>query len=58
MELIDHLHTATALVPETELSPPIEYAVMWAHSQSGRFGKEKNLLLLPGIEPRIFQCIA
>jgi hypothetical protein len=25
-------------------------------SRSGRFGEEKNLLLLPGTEPRLLDC--
>jgi hypothetical protein len=30
----------------------------WIHSQSGHFAEEKNLLLLPGIEPQIILPIA
>jgi hypothetical protein len=31
---------------------PLDMRVGWPHSQSGRYGEQNNLLLLPRIEPR------
>jgi hypothetical protein len=48
-----HLHAPAALTMVLT-----EQECGWTPGESGRFGDENNLLLLPGFEPRIVQIVA
>jgi hypothetical protein len=49
MEVSSQLHALAPSPLGKELLVPIEWAG-WAPSQSGCYGEEKNLMLLPGTE--------
>jgi len=58
MEETDKSHASTALSPEQEAAYQLNRRLVGPHSRSERFGEEKNLLLLPGLERRIIQPAA
>jgi hypothetical protein len=52
------LHSQTTLQQEKKLQYPLYRKLSGPQSQSGRFGEEKNLLIVPGFESWIIQPIA
>jgi len=58
MEVTDKPHATTALPPVQEAAYQRNRRLGGPHSRSERFGEEKNLLPLPGLERRIVQPAA
>jgi hypothetical protein len=59
MEMSGHVHILAALTLGKE--PPRTHCIggwVGPQSRSGRCGEEKNLLPLPGVEPRLLGCPA
>jgi hypothetical protein len=59
MEVSVHLHASATMPPRN--SPhlhryPLNMRLATPQSQSGRFGKKKNSLALPGLDPRFLGC--
>jgi hypothetical protein len=50
MEVSVQFHEPTALIPEKDPPAPVEYEAGWDPEPVWRFGEEKNLLSLSGIE--------
>jgi hypothetical protein len=50
--LMHQYHAAAALPPRKEPRYPLDRKLRRPQSRSGRCGEKKNLLPLPGIEPR------
>jgi len=50
--------TASALYPGKAGLVPIQHKARWPQCWSQCFGQEKNLLILPGMEPRFLGCLA
>jgi hypothetical protein len=54
MEVSGQLHTSAALPPRKEPQYPLDRRLWGPQSQYGCFRVDRNLLSLPGIEPRPF----
>jgi len=58
MEVTDKSHVSTALPPEQDPAYQLNMKLGGPRRRSERFGEEKTLLLLPGLERRIVQPAA
>jgi hypothetical protein len=58
MKVSDELEAPTALPPETGRTYPLDIKLVGPQSRCGNYGRQKNLLVLPGIELRLTIGIA